>query len=82
MVKEKKTDKSDTNSRKKTVFDKQREDLLECIGGICFTPDGKIKVKVDKDKNPECAKRVADYVLAGNEVVFEVTRTVGVDIKE
>lgn len=81
MVKSKKRDTSKDTSIK-NIFERTRQDVIECIGDICFTPDGKIIVKVDKDKDPACAKLCADYVLAGNEVIFEVTKTVGVKTEE
>ena len=81
MVKGKKKD-IDTDASKQSYIEKLRDNALQCIGDICFTPEGKIIVKVDKDKDPRCAKLVADYVLAGNEVVFEVTKTVGVKTNE
>ena len=82
MVEGKKTGKSKDTSEDKSYVDELREGVIECIGNICFTPDGKLVVKVDKDKNPKCAKLAADYVLAGKEVTFEVTRKVGVDVKD
>jgi len=76
--KKQKKSKPTDGSEKTTILESMREDVVKCIGDICFTPEGKIVVKVDKDKSPECAKLAADYVLAGSEVIFEVTRTVGV----
>lgn len=81
MVKQKKSSKTENESRK-SFIEETRNELLKCIGDICFTPEGGITVKVDKDKNPECAKRVADYVLSGREVTFEVTKKVGVDLDD
>lgn len=82
MVRREKTSESEDTGERKGIIEELRENVIECIGNICFTPEGKIVVKVDKDKDPKCAKLCADYVLAGHEVVFEVTRTVGVDVKE
>jgi len=81
LIKSKKKDTTE-NTGRDNYFEKQRQNVIECIGDICFTPDGKIIVKVDKDKDPKCAKLCADYVLAGNEVIFEVTKTVGVKTEE
>jgi len=69
---------SDTDTSGENYIEKTRNSVIECIGDICFTPEGKIIVKVDKDKDPACAKLCADYVLAGNEVIFEVSKKVGV----
>ena len=81
MVKSKKRD-TPTDTNGESYLTTIRKNVIECIGNICFTPEGKIIVKVDKDKDPKCAKLCADYILAGNEVVFEVTKTVGVRTEE
>lgn len=44
---------------------------LTCIGEICFGPDG-IIVKVPEDADPKCTKKIADYILGGRRVKFEV----------
>jgi len=45
---------------------------LSCIGEICFTDDG-FQITIPENADPECAKRTADLILAGNsKVVFNV----------
>lgn len=78
----KKKKRSKAEDKDESYLEETRSELLKCIGDICFTPEGGIVVKVDKDKNPECAKRVADYVLSGREVTFEVKKTVGVEVDD
>ena len=81
MVKEKKEDNADTR-RSKNIIEQQKEAILKCIGNICVTPEGEIIIKVDQDKDPACAKAVADGVLKGHKVRFDIERTVEVDKEE
>jgi len=45
---------------------------LKCIGNICFNDDGEIVVKVPKKADSRCARRIAQSILGGKQVHFEV----------
>lgn len=74
--------KSKSHARFKNIIEQQKEALLKCIGNICVTPEGEIIIKVDQDKDPACAKAVADGVLKGHKVRFDIERTVEIDKEE
>lgn len=78
------------NQKKGIDVHKGREgispELIECIGTVCFKKgdDGQpiLSVRIDKDKNPKCAKLATKYVLEGREVNFDITSKVGVKTHE
>ena len=45
---------------------------LSCIGEVCFNTDGEVVVKVPRDADPNCARLVAESILAGKKVRFEI----------
>lgn len=45
---------------------------LRCIGNICFDDKGNVIVRISKESSPECAKAIADSILAGKEAKFEI----------
>ena len=65
MVKTRKVEVRDTELNIKT-------DTLTCIAGICFQPDGVIKVTIPRDADPRCAKETASRILKGAKVQFEI----------
>jgi hypothetical protein len=65
-----KKEKDNTNP-----ISKGREDLLECIGKICFVRGEEIIVKVDKEQSPECAKLLSDMLFENHRVRFDIGAT-------
>lgn len=70
--------KSEENSDKRTISVEQPSESgvshkkLVCVGSICFE-EGKIRVSVDKETNPECAKLLSDYLVQQEkDIVFEI----------
>ncbi len=49
-----------------TYFRKIRNDLLHCIGDVCFPIDEHgnqiIEINIDQDKNPECAELLSEII--------------------
>ena len=75
----KKQDKSKESTTKTTsdsshdfINQQLRGKLKRCMGQLCFE-DGGITVKVNREKDLECAELVNKAILQGKRVVFELT---------
>lgn len=72
MVETKKSTPSEGDTRESRDTSTEKSSILSCVGKLCFEPNNKIRIEVDSIGNPECAKKITEYILSerGEDIEF------------
>jgi hypothetical protein len=71
MVKTEKSTPSGEDTRENRDTPTKKPPVLSCIGNVCFEPNNKIRIEIDSVRDPECAKKVSEYILSEREEDIE-----------